>query len=414
VAVSTIFFSWQSDTPAKTGRNFIERALEAAIGQVKADLEVEEAAREIEVDRDTKGVPGSPRIVDTIFAKIDAAEAFIGDVTFIGTRPNGDPIPNPNVLIEYGWALNSRTHDRVLTVLNTVYGQPTSANLPFDMRHVRHPIEYHLADDASPDEVKAERTALAKTFATAIRDILKIEKVPPAPPPLFVARTPGASPGRFRAEGEPLAHSYEHFFMGSTYQVTLAPGPVSWLRLTPKLDPGRRWTFSELKAQGGERGHLLRPYGMGGGDNSIGWLRDVDGFGTRVMLPDDKETALWATFVFDTGEVWGVDAFIMGATKDYIALDHGELAASLKNFRELLERLGLEGPYRWMAGLEGVKGRSLAISPQRSTFGPKGTALVDIIEAEGELLANQDPVAAIWPFVVKAYDQCGLTPPPAP
>jgi hypothetical protein len=68
-----VFFSWQADTETRGGRNLIERALERAAARISADTEIEEAARDIAVDRDTKDVPGSPPIVDTIFRKIDEA-----------------------------------------------------------------------------------------------------------------------------------------------------------------------------------------------------------------------------------------------------------------------------------------------------------------------------------------------------
>ena len=104
--VETIFFSWQSDTKNRVGRTFLETALRAAIDELHAKLAVEEPDRETElqIDKDTSGVAGSPPIVDTIFAKIDQATAVLVDVTFSGHRLNGDPTPNPNVLIEYGYA----------------------------------------------------------------------------------------------------------------------------------------------------------------------------------------------------------------------------------------------------------------------------------------------------------------------
>ena len=95
-------------TAKREGRISSERALERAVGKIGEDTKLEEAVRDLEVDCDTKGVPGSPPIVDTIFRKIDAATVFVPDLTFVGTRPDGRPSPpNPNVLIEYGWALKS-------------------------------------------------------------------------------------------------------------------------------------------------------------------------------------------------------------------------------------------------------------------------------------------------------------------
>jgi hypothetical protein len=110
---NTVFFSWQSDRLPKEGRNFTQKALETAVQSIAQDITVEPAIREgLEVDKDTKGVPGSPPIVDTILKKIEAAAVFVPDFTFVGTRVRGEPTGNPNVLIEYGWALRCLTHAR--------------------------------------------------------------------------------------------------------------------------------------------------------------------------------------------------------------------------------------------------------------------------------------------------------------
>ena len=144
-----IFFSWQSDTPNRVGRSLIGRALECSVGILQIDSDIEEAIREgLENDSDTKGVPGSPPIVDTIFKKIDDAEIFVADLTFCGNRRNGDLAPNPNVLIEYGWALKSRGYNRIVCIMNTAYGDPKVNQLPFDMRHLRHPVQFDCPEDA--------------------------------------------------------------------------------------------------------------------------------------------------------------------------------------------------------------------------------------------------------------------------
>src|SRR5581483_12009667 len=114
----TIFFSWQSDTPNKTGRNFIERALEMAVARITKDVTVEEAVREgLQLDGDTQGVPGSPPIFDTILSKIEAATVFVPDLTSVATRSNGRLTPNPNVLVEYGFALKALKYSRIIHVM---------------------------------------------------------------------------------------------------------------------------------------------------------------------------------------------------------------------------------------------------------------------------------------------------------
>src|SRR5713226_8806506 len=169
---TTIFFSWQIDRPTKEGRNLVERALERAISRIGEDTEIEEAVRELVVDRDTKGVPGSPPIVDTIFRKIDQAAVFVPDLTFVGKRVDGRPTPNPNVLIEYGWALKKHGHGYMVPVMNTAHGEPNDSNLPFDLKHLRHPITYNCPEGANEATRKAAREELAKHLAVAIKAVI--------------------------------------------------------------------------------------------------------------------------------------------------------------------------------------------------------------------------------------------------
>ena len=168
-----IFFSWQSDRPTKTGRNLIERALSDAIAIIKADAEIDPAHRELAIDRDTSGVPGSPPLVETIFSKVDQAAAFLSDLTFVGARADGERLmPNPNVLIEHGWALKALGWRRVISVMNSAHGHPDDCPLPFDLQHFRRPILYDCADDASDEARRDARGKLADEFVRALRAIL--------------------------------------------------------------------------------------------------------------------------------------------------------------------------------------------------------------------------------------------------
>lgn len=169
---STIFFSWQSDRPPLTGRNLIERALRDAVKRIAAEATVEEAPRgELLIDRDTLNTPGSPPIFETILQKIEAAIIFVPDLTFVGLRGNGTPVPNPNVLIEYGYALNQHGHERIIGVMNAAYGEPTRENMPFNLGHIRFPLQYTLHEKADEEERKTARVALSKKFEEAIKTI---------------------------------------------------------------------------------------------------------------------------------------------------------------------------------------------------------------------------------------------------
>lgn len=167
-----IFFSWQSDTPTKVGKGFIQQALADAIKALKFDAEIDDAIRDdMHLDHDTLDVPGSPPITEIILGKIDDCAAFVYDVTYVATRPNGSKAPNPNVCIELGWALKSRNWQRVFSVLNKAYGDPKECPLPFDLRHMRGPIIYELKEDATPDERKAARDFLTKEIKQRLKSI---------------------------------------------------------------------------------------------------------------------------------------------------------------------------------------------------------------------------------------------------
>jgi hypothetical protein len=172
---TTVFFSWQSDTPSSRNRQFIEDSLREAIETIATDSKLELADRPITLDKDTAGVAGSPPIVQTIFDKIDRCAAFVADMTFVGKSlpeladKRDRLIPNPNVLVEHGYALSRRTFSRVISVMNTAYGACNEATLPFDLRHMRWPLTYKLSKDEPKEPVKK---AFVKDLTVALRSIL--------------------------------------------------------------------------------------------------------------------------------------------------------------------------------------------------------------------------------------------------
>ncbi len=163
-----IFYSWQSDLPNNTNRGFIEKALTNAIKSIYSDDSI---LVEPVIDRDTIRVPGSPDIAATIFEKIDRASVFVCDVSFINFGSKGRLTPNPNVLVELGYALKAKGVNRVLMVLNSAYGK--IEDLPFDLRF-RRIITYHIETTSS--DKATERKQLERMLLGALRSIL--ENVP--------------------------------------------------------------------------------------------------------------------------------------------------------------------------------------------------------------------------------------------
>jgi hypothetical protein len=165
-----------------TGRNFLRGVLEDACRAIGADSQIDEAHRDLTVDSHTQGAPGHPPIVETILRKIDAARVFVADMTFVAARPAGGRSPNPNVLIEYGWALKTHTHERIILVMNTAYGEASGEALPFDLRASRWPMQYHLPEDATPETKVEVKRRLTKELTAAIRACLQTLADAPAPP----------------------------------------------------------------------------------------------------------------------------------------------------------------------------------------------------------------------------------------
>src|SRR5262245_52531899 len=126
-----IFWSWQSDTPGETGRQFVRDCLDDAIAALKLAADVEEpVSREkleaLHVDQDRLGVPGSPDLARTILEKIAKSQVFVADVTAVGETPNKKQLINPNVAIELGYALHAIGDVGLLMVMNEHHGNRDS------------------------------------------------------------------------------------------------------------------------------------------------------------------------------------------------------------------------------------------------------------------------------------------------
>jgi len=169
VAQQIVFYSWQSWTDKKANRNLIEDCLEKAIRQIRKD---DSMRLDPVMDRDTQGVPGSPDIADTIFEKVAAADVFVADVSFVHSAGVGHPTPNPNVLVELGYALGTLGAKKVICVLNTATGRVE--DLPFDVRGKRT-ATYHLPPE--PEGEGAENTEWLKLREEARGTLVPLFKV---------------------------------------------------------------------------------------------------------------------------------------------------------------------------------------------------------------------------------------------
>lgn len=162
-----VFYSWQSDTDGLANHYLIRDALEAALRKTAASHDLQERPL---LDHDTKGVPGTPPIFSTILSKIEQCSIFVADVTFTAQTSAGRSTPNPNVLIELGYAMKALGSERYLLVMNETYGT-AEGNLPFDLDHLRWPIRYAL-EPTEKDRVREVRDQLTAQLVHAIQVIL--------------------------------------------------------------------------------------------------------------------------------------------------------------------------------------------------------------------------------------------------
>lgn len=88
----------------------------------------------VEYDRDTLGLLGSPDISSSIFEKISKCALFVADISNIISNSQRS-IPNPNVLIELGFAVNVLGWDKIICFFDINTGK--IENLPFDIRQKR-------------------------------------------------------------------------------------------------------------------------------------------------------------------------------------------------------------------------------------------------------------------------------------
>ena len=164
----TVFWSWQGDLTKDSNRWFISHCLMKAVKQVNKTFDV--VGREtVDLDEATKGEPGMAEIDQMIFKKIDECAVMVADVTPIIETKTGKHVPNPNVLIELGYAMGARGLDHIIAIMNTSYGNID--DLPFDIRNKRI-LYYHLKKNANENERNEECNNLIGKLKDAIKSNL--------------------------------------------------------------------------------------------------------------------------------------------------------------------------------------------------------------------------------------------------
>lgn len=162
-----VFYAWQSDTAQRLNRHLIRVALNLAAKNISNDSAI---TAHVRIDADTEGVLGHVPVTETILKKIAACDAFVPDLTFVASTAAGKAVTNPNVMLEYGYALRAKSHSIMIPVMNAAYGR--AEELPFDMGHQRFPLQYNLPETATKMERRKTVRELTPEFETILRRMI--------------------------------------------------------------------------------------------------------------------------------------------------------------------------------------------------------------------------------------------------
>lgn len=302
-----VFWSWQSDTPGKTGRHFVRDVLQAVVDEIKQSLEVEEPtereAREpIHLDHDRKGVSGSPDLARLILEKIQQSAVFVADVTPVGTvyeRPEDrdlkivKKIINPNVAIELGYALHAISDRALLMVVNEFYGD--RADLPFDLQSKAGPITFNLAPNATKSVIETEARSLKGKLLEAVRLCLSAKPEPVLRRESFAEIMPVQSPALYFTPQAVLAN----FGAPGEHEYRLEADRVAYLRLFP--------TYAQPAvglAKVADVFDARKPCPM---TMVIGGLPTRNRYGPIIIDPIAATSIAGLTQGFASGELWGLN-----------------------------------------------------------------------------------------------------------
>lgn len=155
----TIFYSWQSDLPNNANWTFIEDSIVLSTKELK---KLKPISININIDRATREDTGSPDITESIFSKISNSSVFVADISIVNSLDKSTrKTPNPNVLIELGYAARTLGWEKIICIYNTDFG--SFDDLPFDLRN-RRIMTYSLKDKVKPDIKKSLSNQIKKSI----------------------------------------------------------------------------------------------------------------------------------------------------------------------------------------------------------------------------------------------------------
>ncbi|MES5322796.1 hypothetical protein [Alcaligenes phenolicus] len=351
-----IFWSWQSDYSPKTCRHFIRDALVDAITQVADEIGVDDADRP-EIDHDTKGERGMADIATTILNKIADAAVFVADLTPIAKSPEGKWLPNPNVMIELGWAMHRPGWERVIGILNMASGAKVE-DLPFDIRQ-RRVVTFVLSEDADKQIRAATRVKLVKELKEALRINLE-ERADDLAATATIVGVAAKSDNYsiWASAGDTLTHN--DAFGGARRETVAMPDvPRAYMRIIPAGWKNSPPSVSDIAKLGQSESVDAPSDGASNGNfgaTEEGFVRYwITGRGEMHEMSSTNMTM----FFEDTGEFWMLHGSVIAPHQGQLLLrDHpmlGQWSQLLRKAMAVMDRFQAQKTRRVEAGLFGVK-----------------------------------------------------------
>ena len=393
-----VFWSWQSDTKGKIGRHFIREALELAISELNEASDLDEAEREIELDHDRKGVPGSPDLANVILEKISASDVFVADVTPVGAigGSGSKRLINSNVAIELGFALSALTDRRMIMVMNEHFG--SREDLPFDLRHKAGPVMFRLPEDADKKSIDQAHRDLVTALKIALKE-MKPRVAAEVQAPFVKIHSIAGDPSRFLNPGKSIVPAQargKELFVPDT--------PLFYVRVTPRatLPQLARADAMDLVRQGPHQLQPLYPRQTGG-------AYEYNEFGVLAFDASWEDgLVICGVQLFLNREVWAFDSVMLSPHKGraagipWLAAEKAFAQKIPGYLRFAVEKLSLAMPFDLSVGAAGIKGYPLHYRSNDYGWNDVAHILDDNVEWAGTV-SSLDP-ATVDGLLLKTFE----------
>ncbi|HEX4375682.1 MAG TPA: hypothetical protein VHZ99_00865 [Steroidobacteraceae bacterium] len=170
-----VFLAWQTDAPARIGRNFLRDAIREALEQLKIQASIVEAGRLSQHQLAAEETEFSRQELRSLLKEIDESAALVADVTPLGqVRPieggaaaQARKLIDSDVAFEAGYALHALGERKLIAVFNAHFGWHD--DLPPDFRSLGDAIPFTLVPNASRPEIESERRKLVTRLVSVLR-----------------------------------------------------------------------------------------------------------------------------------------------------------------------------------------------------------------------------------------------------